>query len=464
MKRILYIILFILIGCTVITYAYPGVSSPIKGLTQLKTINSLSERMEFLLLHNPQLSAMSAANILQCKNLSEGLSVPALVSRFEQHPAYTDLATYLNSEKNLEKQLKDIQAAVNQATGQAVTQQTFMSLSNGPEMLLAQTKLFISKNGFFPRLKIKDKTPDMYTEKDIQEMRLARRIRRFFASTDPYDPIRLALQQAQEKYTVGLSPLEYPGNYQYGAVSRQIFSQEINKAPDARDLANDFSQWLVENNDFILPTPETTKAIEALRVSTTRNAIDDNIYDILVKLNDMQLGYSDKETLKKVAYRGNTPALPQAKDFHEVIEIPGLTRWQNHVQKALQNDYSPITLYTNHNAVAGLILGEGTTAADVARVLKDLCPNHFEVRMTSHEFGIQEEGISETTLHGRLHLHIEYIAPSEGPGSEKPDINYWVWINAQALTARKTPHQIFKIYRDLFRPYMDEFMVNFTLP
>ncbi|WP_428075645.1 hypothetical protein [Candidatus Avelusimicrobium luingense] len=458
-KHHLYLSCILIIFGFISVQAQSIVSTGIKGLERLSQISSAERQIAFLLMQNPQLSLEAATQLVKQANPQANINVENILGQMK-----------LSSENMIDFSASSfsnaVENAIRRAQSPAVThvKPPYQApWRHGPEILYAQTKLFISENGHFPRLKIEDKTPDMYTKQDIQEIQLARRIRYFFASTEPNDPIVLALQEEQEKYAFGVSPIDYPSNYQSGPISRQMFSQEINRAPDARDLANDFPQWLLDNGNYMIPTPETTKAFESVRVAAAGNGLNDEIYDILVTLNAMHLGYSDKGRSVRVTYRGDNPTLPQAKDFHEVIEINGLTKWQPHAKKALQNDYGPIKFYITRDSIAGIFLEEGTTAADVARVFQDLCPKGFSVRMTPHEFGLQDGQVTSDSFAGRLHFHIEHISPSEGEGSDKPDISYTLWLNAQDLVQDKTPHQIFKLYRDLFRPYMDDYMVNFTL-
>ena len=457
MKKYFYLALIMLLGSFVPARAQ---LVEVKGLENLSKISGTQQQIRFLLLQNPQLSEKTAEWIVNARNLQVTNSANEVLKQLHAPAAQPSKFSPTTLYKTVEEGLQ----VTEPAHVVPIIKQPYRSeWSTGPEMTFVLTKYFIRQNGFFPRSKIEGKAPTDYTEQEIQELKLAGRIRRFLNTAAPTDPLVSAFEQLYETNILPNAKSARVENSRYGMLPRQTFRTTTNRSLDAQDLANDFPQWLAQYGSYILPTPETTKAFETLRTATAGGSLDDTTYEILLTLNNMQLGRSDKDTLVRVAYRGNNPQFPKAKDFHEVVEISGLTRWHPHVQKALQEDYSPIIPYINHDAVAGLILGEGTTAKDVARVLQALCPEGFVVRMTPHEFGIQENIVSDDPFRGKLHLHMESISPSEGEGAGKPDINYSVWINAKALVRGKTPHQIFKLYRDLFRPYMDDFMVNFTL-
>ncbi len=223
-----------------------------------------------------------------------------------------------------------------------------------------------------------------------------------------------------------------------------------------------FDQWYFQNQHALMVTQETTVAFEALQKAVHNGTPDDETYRILDKLYSMQLGMQHpSELFMSLTYRGDDPALPLAKYFHPVIKINGITLPSMKKIFKLKAMAPHIRFSHDEQHIKKLVLMEGVTTQEIDQVVRELTPEGYTVRMSPHEFGIQNDLPTRHTLSGTLHLHIEKIQPD---GSTEPDISYILYISAHNLVNQKKPHQIMKIYRNWFWQYMDNYMRHYTLP
>lgn len=246
----------------------------------------------------------------------------------------------------------------------------------------------------------------------------------------------------------------------YGQVHREEYHALMDMHGTAHDLALAFPRWLSKVGTYIMNTPETTQAMEALRYAVASGALDDSLYQVLYHLYSMPLGPQDNGGFLRVAYRGNTPNLPVAKDFHLVVERTGLYKLK--VQHVWNLHLPHIAFNTTKQDITGIVLLQGVTPEEVHQVIEALRPQGYAVRMSAHEFGINNDKTTADTIAGKLHLHFEKI-PAYTDQKFNKDIVYSININAMPIVRGKSTHQIMHIYRQLFRPYMDENMVCFTL-
>lgn len=249
----------------------------------------------------------------------------------------------------------------------------------------------------------------------------------------------------------------------YGDVPYLTYRQALASVPHARDVGSEFPRWLLYNQPFIVPNPETLQAIEAVCVNAAKSGIDDETYQTVARLLLLKLGMQPNGAFSQIMFRGENPRLPRAHEFHLVQELTGINL--KHAQKAINLHNPNITFTLKRRNLTEIILGPDTTAQDVAQVIEALTPPGWTVRMSSHEFGIQNDQITTDTLEGKLHLHIEKIASGcETSSLDLPtDISYFIYLYAEQAVAGKTPHQIIRLYHRLFRPYMDEYMTSFAL-
>ena len=222
-----------------------------------------------------------------------------------------------------------------------------------------------------------------------------------------------------------------------------------------------FEEWYLANEQAIMLNVDTTAAFDALRESVRNGTPDDETYRILDKLYSMKLGPQPSGSFISVAYRGENPALPLAKHFHRVIKIEGIAKPNAQRAFEIEKQLPHIHLIHNSRYVTRIFLENGVTAQEIDQIVRALTPEGYTIRMSPHEFSLQNDFPSQKTMIGYLHLHIEKIQPT---GENDPDISYIVDITANELVKNKPPHQVFKIYRDLFRQYMDDYMTSYTLP
>lgn len=345
-------------------------------------------------------------------------------------------------------------------------QRASFSLANQPEMTLVRTQYFVRNYGFFPRASIAGIEPADYTEAQRNEVQLRNRIDLFLQQSSAQDPLAQHLLTLQQRYTpltsAGLTAQpQRPDPLRYGEVSWQENHQLISTQPEHVDDPLSFNTWYTNNSRAIMANVETTAAFDALRVAVRNGTPDDEIYRILDRLYHMDLGLKPDRTFVAVAYRGSTPASPVAEGFHPVIELDGIKKANATDAFILEAHLPHLRLSKNEDYVTGVVLKPGIKAQELDRMIRALTPPGFTVRMSPHEFGLQNDNPTYRTLKGFLHLHMEKIRPD---GTDGPDISYVLNINAYELTDGKKSYEVWKIYTDLFRQYMDEYMTSFTLP
>ena len=345
-------------------------------------------------------------------------------------------------------------------------QRASFSLANQPEMTLVRTQYFVRNYGFFPRASIAGIEPADYTAAQRDEVQLRNQIDLFLQQSSHEDPLAAHLLTLQQRYTpltsAGLTEKpQRPVPLNYGEVSWQENHQLISTEPEYVDAPLSFNTWYTHNSQAIMANVETTAAFDALRVAVRNGTPDDEIYRILDRLYHMDLGLKPDRTFVAVAYRGSTPASPVAEGFHPVIELDGIEKAHATDAFILEAHLPHLRLSKNEDYVTGVVLKPGIKARELDRMIRALTPPGFTVRMSPHEFGLQNDLPTYRTLKGFLHLHIERIQPADADG---PDISYVLNLNAYELTDGKKSYEVWKIYTDLFRQYMDEYMTSLTLP
>ena len=246
----------------------------------------------------------------------------------------------------------------------------------------------------------------------------------------------------------------------YGKVHREEYHTLMDNIGNAHDLALAFPKWLNDVGSYIMSTPETTQAIEALRYAVASGSLDDSLFHVLHHLYTLPLGPQLNGTFLRVAFRGPNPRIPMAKDFHVVAELPEVCKFN--AQKALALHLPHIAFNSTHRTLTGIVFLPGITPNEIDQLFAALTPAGYEIRLGAHEFGIVNDEISQEALSGQLHVHFEKISAFTDRHYHK-DIIYSIPINAHPITRGKTPHQIMHLYHYLLRKYMDEYMVSYTL-
>ncbi len=245
----------------------------------------------------------------------------------------------------------------------------------------------------------------------------------------------------------------------YGRVPLEEYHSCAFMIPESWELAESFPQWLYQNYEFGIQDNATNLALEAIRSNASSSTIDDWTYETLKLLSNIPVEQVEQKTFIHFAYLGDNPRLPRAKDFSFTIEKIGIKIEQVPNVTTLNNHH--IFVVTNNRArVSGVVLHKGITQQDINEVFEQLIPPGFQIRMGLHEFAIQNSKPTSKTLNGRLHMHIEKIRQ---PNTQEVGIAYSLYVDAHELVKGKKPHQIIHLYRWLFKRYLDQDMISFTL-
>ena len=243
-----------------------------------------------------------------------------------------------------------------------------------------------------------------------------------------------------------------------GKLPWQATHSYVNSSADAWDLITYFPDWVQRNQSYIVSVFATNRALESVQAAMQGGTPDDNVYKVVERLFEMDLGRQPDGSWAYVIYRGDNPSFPKALDFHRIVKIEGFPAAQAAAALALPQRH--ILFKQQEDKLIEMKFVEGITAQEFDAVIRAMVPEGFEVRMGAHEFEIRNERITPDFELGQLHLHIEKIQPA---GAEDPDISYVIELKLRKLVQGKKPHQILKLYRQLFLQYMDDYMATYTL-
>lgn len=332
--------------------------------------------------------------------------------------------------------------------------QQFMMQHTSPDQLAEQLLIFSRHNGRLPRRTIPGKAKMDYTAAEYFETHLRRGLDKLLQQ-ESTNPGRIPHKTRKKLPDLSLAQKRILSQ---GVVPWQATHTLVNTDPIAWDLILEFPEWLTRNQNYFMAMQGTNKAIEAIRVAMANGTVDDTMYEVMLWLRQMNLGMQEDGSLVHAVYRGNNPMLPQAKDFHKIIKIQGMPLEQ--AAAAFTFEHPHVRFIQDEKSLLGLRLSPGVTRQEIAAVLSALVPPEFEVRMGAHEFEIHNDKTTIDFERGNLHLHIEKIA-EEGEGNT--DISYALELKLSWLVGDKKPQQILHLYRELFRPYMDNYMRSYSL-
>ena len=373
----------------------------------------------------------------------------------------TPVEKYTLSELRETQLRQSIYNRLSQVTAQDVEEdknllhlQQFMIEHTSLKQVLAQLSSFHRRNGRMPRSAIPGKTAREYTAAEYFEVHLHKALNIFLQRAKEAQP---ELSGDKLRQISDLSSAQ-KRLLSWGRIPWNTTHEQVNNEPGAWDLIVDFPEWLTLNQGYFVSMLGTNKALESIRAAMNNGTVDDDMYRVMARLIQMELGPQEDGSLAYVAFRGRDPAFPQAQDFHKILKIYGFPAQQ--VQAAMALAPKHIHFIVQHGLVTGLRLYPGVTAQEIETVIGAMIPEGFEVRMGAHEFEIHNDRTMVDFERGNLHLHIEKIPPT---GEGEPDIGYALELKVNRLTEGKKPHQILRIYRRLFGMYMDDYMRAFTL-
>ncbi len=405
---------------------------------------------------NPKANETTAALLWQMEEFVKHTgALPRVTIREKQS------LSHYTAEERMETQLRqEVYLRLRNATGKDFAQdpdllrlQAFMMQYVSSEEITEQLMLFLYRHGRLPRQTIPDKEPVDYSAEECFEVHLAERLEQAARDDSPTNLLGAQIRQLQE--TARMQPHVLVS----GRPPWQADHAYVSEDPEAWDVILAFPKWFEQNRRHFTTMSDTKLAMEAVLSAVQGGTPDDNTYQVVRHLLQMTLGPLENGNLVQLFYRGKNPAIPQAQDFHQMIKIDGIRK--SHAKQAFAlTDIPHIEFIQNRLSLFGFILHPGVTPQEIDRVVQTLIPPGFTVRMGVHEFGIESDKTTFNFEQGRLHLHIEKIAPN---GLDDFDVSYIIDLKLHELVAGKKPHQILKIYRELFSQYMSEDMISFSL-
>ena len=210
------------------------------------------------------------------------------------------------------------------------------------------------------------------------------------------------------------------------------------------ELWGNYPTWFEENKQYIIPTMRTQRAFDVLNREVQSGRSSDEILDILSILQKANLGPDGFGSYIRVIYRGNSPMLPQAKDFHIVAEEPGLQ--VPPLRKLFPQRVPHIHFTFEDGKLLTMVLEEGATPQDVETVI-DAFLEHYKmkqeswtVRMGTHEIGI------------RPHIHFEFVDDAAENGM---DISHVLQLDVRKVITADSPQARQRAFNRLFGKYIN---------